>query len=1741
MVSNPSFYDDAIKAGYSHAEISEFLKQKGGEVTNAQDQPQANTESNAGRTALNEDQPSSEDGPQPSQEQGMRDKQVPQRDVNASFPQAPELYQTQLNQSEESTKTEGERTQAGQEAGQGIRRQIPSGNQEKVKGGNVPSVASQIIGGITSPFGYIGEEGWKGIAGIARTFGANEFADQAAANAASSVDDWAKTFGGTPQKTGIGKTIGQVGAFGLEAPLMFTAAGIPAFLAQGYGAMKQDLFDRYRGEGLDEENANQKSTIHAGLNTVAALPAYMLGGKVAGKVADKFIADSSPALLQLAGRYGMNGVMNMTASAITRGFGAALEGEDPLKAAGDFSLSGTLQDFVFAGHSTGEWFKEQLNDAQALRNMPDQLLRMAADTKQYGSKAKAELDRRDAENQAKAAAQNDLPETAKVVSQPQPKPDETEVKKTSGVSTEQREPSVGETEVKVKEGTAQREGEGKEEVDSHITAEPKGTRVVAAAYHDPETGLIFQGENHQSAEQKADRAPTERAEDRETPNHGFTTENGEFITREKAQELAEKNGQFLGKKGDRPVMHSHEVELDHYPSFEHVLPEDAVPPKAEEGMPSTAEQARNIRDRQRKQGGFVDNSILKDVYSYGARIYKKGMQFGQWAKKMATALGNGIKDVLGRVWNHFKDSWNKDIGGSLGSKSDDFANNFKKSQADKKKTFIKKELGEGNRPTPEELPTLENKEAMAEKVKDGTDPGIKEVLEEMNKLPKTPESQNWFHQQLQKLGLFKDDLKALGLNPNEDPVKKTLFSGIRDAVQMVADVMDGTTIPNLTKAGVKLTATQHAQAKRMLDAYIEKVVLEVFPDKFKDEEAMNKVMEIINKDNILAGAEAIKSNIDELNQKVSEIETQIELGVAGRGAKQQIKDLKNDISDQIDAYESITRVHDLKAYLEEVEAVKGTDIEENINRWKQYVHPKMDELYKKVNGYQDLIDSIKDTERQLEEIDTGLTNMGKEGRDIIQAELNEKKERLSKFEDTTERGKVFGARVNLLAKFAAEELAKNQENEDAKVEPMASVDYRNPDIKRDKNAKRALFDTEYSNDARMILMNSFASRLNEATKIDFYNDLIKKGVAKFEDDRTQIKNIQGQKAIRMPIMWPTVNERTGKTSLQPRSLYVRADLYPEIDQVLQISKQLGGDGTGIFNRITKLQLIGFADGVTHMKNVMTVVNNALGRDNITKDLLSKIPFFNTAATAKEIYKIIKEVEDGDTKIISEIADIASKSGMRPYFEQTKIERFLSPLHKQLHDVDIAARIIMNRRWDNLVERGWVEPSEEGRIDFINQIGEYNSRLMGRWEAGLKKMGLSPFIVAGRAMNRAAKRLVTGNPGYKSANYKAAIAARAINVSGLVMASTVPALINMMTTGSMFGRAGTPIGAIDFGPNADTKDGKHRTLDVFQLLSIRRGLRALGLGAAIDGLKNGDTWENIQKNSLSDIFTTSMHPFLGPGLGGSIEFLTGKRLDMRSGYADTYDARKIGGGMQYVENLRTAIKQQNELLYSVGVGKAIETAMGAVKTRDYPQGIPAPVEQNESETLRDLGLTMGQQTSLGGKVGAAIAKPIATIAGTVLGAVGGKLGTTPALKLAAQMGTKEQYDPMQDLRYDARRKVMDAMKNGEVTRAQDMMEQGIRDGILTKADIKALKGQIKMPDLLVQRVKRLKTADEAVQVFRVATPEEQDKIAQIVYKKLKGSTQIRTATGEYTPQGMALIEEFKRVAKKGTILYKYLNE
>jgi len=417
-------------------------------------------------------------------------------------------------------------------------------------------------------------------------------------------------------------------------------------------------------------------------------------------------------------------------------------------------------------------------------------------------------------------------------------------------------------------------------------------------------------------------------------------------------------------------------------------------------------------------------------------------------------------------------------------------------------------------------------------------------------------------------------------------------------------------------------------------------------------------------------------------------------------------------------------------------------------------------------------------------------------------------------------------------------------------------------------------------------------------------------------------------------------------------------------------------------------------------------------------------------------------------------------------------------------------------------------------------------LMGRFEAAMKDSGASPFIVAGRAMNRYSRKLILADPGFKTAQgagAKAAFAVRAAQASGLIftgmMAMTLNAIFN---NGNIFGRTGTPLGAVDFGPQFDTDDGKRRTFDLFQLVNIRRGLRQMGINAAVEGWRQGKSWPDIQRDVESDAFSTSMHPFIGPGFGLLYELKTGERIDLRQGYATTFDARKIEGFGGLVENFRVGLRQQNELLYNFGLGWGIEKAMEKA-------GIPRPAEEAGRNKL--YGAEFPQNIPFVSQVG----NLVYGTANNIVGTMGGKLQVSPALKLASQYGQKQQYDPIQDLRYEARTKILEHLKKGDAAGASEVFTNSYRDGILTKADLKTLKGKITQPDILIQRVARLKEAKDAVRVFRVAMPEEQDRILQTVFKKVKGSTTLTE------PMKRALFEEMKAHAQEGTVLYKMINE
>jgi hypothetical protein len=410
-------------------------QQKGGVTSNEQNkqnQPEANTDSNEQLQGNQQVQPSLEQGIQPSKMQ-LREPQREEECIGN--------INTNLNANEGSK--EIPQGTEGQKEGEGVRVQSPAGNEAQVsdqEGTSVPSAVSKVIGGITSPFGYIGEGTWNAIAGIQRTLGFDKAAEDSAFIASQAVEDFATTFGGTPvEKGGAGEKAAKIAGALIELPALvggsliegavggaLATAGFGALIAKGYGEAKEGLFNKYLEEGLDENKANKKSTTHAAISTMAVLPAYYFAGSIAGKAADAFIADSATKLVETVSRTGLNFIGNAVASAASRGFTAGLEGENVMDAVKDISLEGSIQDFFFAAHAQAVHVKEMEKQGkikEALSELSDPLLEEYSKANPRAQPlVDAERSKRDAERLAKEAEAVDLPETAGIVEEAVQKP-----------------------------------------------------------------------------------------------------------------------------------------------------------------------------------------------------------------------------------------------------------------------------------------------------------------------------------------------------------------------------------------------------------------------------------------------------------------------------------------------------------------------------------------------------------------------------------------------------------------------------------------------------------------------------------------------------------------------------------------------------------------------------------------------------------------------------------------------------------------------------------------------------------------------------------------------------------------------------------------------------------------------------------------------------------------------------------------------------------------------------------------------------------------------------------------------------------------------------------------------------------------------------------------------------------------------------------------------------------------------
>ncbi len=726
--------------------------------------------------------------------------------------------------------------------------------------------------------------------------------------------------------------------------------------------------------------------------------------------------------------------------------------------------------------------------------------------------------------------------------------------------------------------------------------------------------------------------------------------------------------------------------------------------------------------------------------------------------------------------------------------------------------------------------------------------------------------------------------------------------------------------------------------------------------------------------------------------------------------------------------DAVREKHDLVQYDQDIrEASDNAEITGNVQRWKEHVSPELDKLYNEMKGVDPL------TER-------------------------------------SGRGRYLDARINLLSEDKAALWTEAMADGDKPMPEPSASGYRNPNAKADRYDKHASFTGDYSDDAKAVLANVIGPRWNEVTKLRMYNDLIDKGVA--------FKENPGEGYAYMPVKMPKT-DKAGATHMADVPLFVRKDLVREIRDVLNTDVPL--EPNAVMKVATGIQLAQIADAVTHTKNIMTVVTKAQGAGTLWKDITRKMPVFGTADAIGRIISVTKEVSGDSPAIRAEISDMAKQGLIRPTFPPSGLQK-ITRGQQFIHAADTGARVVMNRFFDNLLDRGLVEDSVANRRDFINQVGMYNKRLTGPLMKAAAQSGLSPFIVAGRNFNRQGRWAVTGNPGVKASSLNAAFQLRMTNLLGTAALFTIPMIMNTLTTGKPGGRPGTSLGAWDLG--TDEKNGKHKVIDLLQITGLRRGLKSIGIDALAEGLRNGLTMEQITNNALQDAAQTVIHPWMGPAMGGISKTVTGRQLDIRG----HMDAQKIPGAgpfapRQLGENFRAALESQNPLVYSM-VRPALKYT--GIDQKPDPKGAT-------SDFLK----------AHFGETGAVVGNVAATLAKSPQSAFGVKdvmKGKSAAEELITQFEKRgDAIEPTQETNYAAKKEAIDLLRAGSDwgDMPQELQDKFSRMSTKQRKAIEKQADQTPLQHKFIQL-----EATKAIQVWKLATDAEREDLQSQYNKKLK---------------------------------------
>ncbi|MFA7279103.1 MAG: diguanylate cyclase [Sterolibacterium sp.] len=581
-----------------------------------------------------------------------------------------------------------------------------------------------------------------------------------------------------------------------------------------------------------------------------------------------------------------------------------------------------------------------------------------------------------------------------------------------------------------------------------------------------------------------------------------------------------------------------------------------------------------------------------------------------------------------------------------------------------------------------------------------------------------------------------------------------------------------------------------------------------------------------------------------------------------------LRDLKKN-SKTPDDVASVVGEHDGAIFKTEAEyqaALKDPKVQEAIERWKETVNPWMDEQY-----------------RTLQALPEG--------------------------QELKTRGAQTGARINLKA---IREDAANMPPPDATM-GSSSGNLNAPRQNFNVFGKSAKGTAEaYDTNARNVLQNTVFRTWNSSTRVKMLNSLVNSGVGKLAADGKPITEIHGEPTAKIQF------DVAGETKL----LYVPKSIERELRMAMgtDMAPSILGEKGGQI--LTQVQLYGITDFVAHGANVLRALTQAPKGKNFVEQLARA--GVAPADGLVQMFSSARDIAKNSPEVQARLRELAEIGALRGDYEGHGTGKFslLKPWEWSgiaIKKMDDAARLALDGMYTDLVKRGLKQDTETGRREFVNQIGQYNSRLQGWWTSLLKRSGFSPFITAGTTFNRGGRSVITGETPGEATSKMADAKLRAAQIGGnVVMGVTIAAAINSMTGST---KRNIPLGAIDL--HKKDEDGKDEYLDLLTWTGARRGLRTTGMDAVIEGIRQGRGAGEILDSAKQQVVNSAMHPLMGPAPKFAINAAFG--VDPAIG-APSAPAAKPGES-QSVRNLKYAAKELNPMVAAGVEGFEASKLMG----------------------------------------------------------------------------------------------------------------------------------------------------------------------------------------------------------------------